>query len=463
MLNWINKQPVWQRYREEEKGNVTLVFALCSVVAIGVMGAALDFSTLSSAEARSQSIADQTALAAAIYVKNHNAAPEEGDDGIVAGTYSAKRLGYDFEGWVDGGAENVDIEIVYDEVALEARVKVTGQTIPTFMQVFGKERLGFEANSTAKFSEVEFYDPATVVMVLDNSGSMAFDDKPLIYDHSDNSWDDQEGAQPRIQALRTQATKFMDELHGIVGDQTKDDDKILRTGMLAYNTQTITARTVLPDWKVDPTKASVGNMVASGGTNSAPPLDTARIWMEGEDKIHKDIHGDDPLKFLIFMTDGVNSDDYGVTWVEEEGTGQWRGYVLECKTRRRSGTYCWYDEDTVESEDRPNYGYNWEEGKWALNADLYSDADCTSMKNDGVRIYSIGFGLAEGTYETNGYFGDNRTYTIGDDVRTQAYTLLSGCASEPATFLTAENTDELEEAFEKIGRDIQTEIIRLSN
>jgi len=47
---------------------MAMLFALGAVVVIGGMGAAMDFSTLSNAKARSQSIADATALNAAIFV-----------------------------------------------------------------------------------------------------------------------------------------------------------------------------------------------------------------------------------------------------------------------------------------------------------------------------------------------------------------------------------------------------------
>ena len=116
-----------------------------------------------------------------------------------------------------------------------------------------------------------------------------------------------------------------------------------------------------------------------------------------------------------------------------------------------------------ESEDEPDEGYYWEEGKWEPTANISSIADCTAMKNDGVKIYTIGFALSEGWYDTNGYFGYPTDDYIDSDVRNQAYSFLASCASEPETFLTAENADELEEAFSRIGAEIQTEIIRLSN
>lgn len=470
---------LFRRFQKNEDGNIALTFAVSAVAVIGCMGAAMDFSTLSNAKARSQSIADHTALSAAIFVKTNGREPippqpvgegetqdpEEGYLDSSYKTYTADELGYEFKGWVDGGAENVDVTVDYDGINKEAVVTVSGQTVPTFMQILGTQNMSFSATATAKYEDFEFYDPASILMILDNSGSMAFDDKPLISspsgtftDWDGNKWMPQDGAEPRIDALESHAGGFMDTLQNLVGDQSNDSDKVLRTGMLAYNTNTITARTVPMDWQTADTKASIGNMVASGGTNSAPPVDTARIWMSGEDQIHEDKHGDKPIKFLIFMTDGVNNND-SVTWVEQEGTGQWRGEVRYCWY-----WWCWYEWDTVEQEDEPSGGRNWTEGKWDSDANILTTSDCETMKDDyDVKIYTIGFALAEGTYDANEYWGTGSIDTMSEDVRNQAYSFLTDCASEPATFLTAENSEQLEQAFTRIGNDIMTEIVRLSN
>jgi len=447
-----------RRYRQEEDGNMSLLFAACAVTVIGVMGAAMDFSTLSNAKSRSQSIADAVALNAAVFVKHHERTPENNIEGIMHGVHSAYDLGYDFKGFVDGGAQNVSVDVEYDNVAREVRVSVSGNTVPTFIQLLGEQDLSFSAQSTAKFQELQAYDPASIVMVLDNSGSMAWADKALIYDDLTDSWDDPENVVPRIDALKTHANGFMTKLKTLAGDQSADEDKRLRTGMMAYNTNTITALTVPMHWDTI-TSSKINSMGANGGTNSAPPLDTARIWLGQEDAKHALKHNDEPLKFLIFMTDGVNTSG-GSTWVEEAGTGQW--YGERCRWRRKKQRCSWYN-DTVESEFMPTEGRSWTEGKWESTANISSVADCTTMKNQGVKIFSIGFALAEGWYDTYDYYETTNMKYISTETRNKAYAFLSECASDPSTFLTAENAEELEGAFDTIGKNIAKSIIRLSN
>lgn len=478
VLKYLKDRCLRSRFVKNQDGNIAVVFGLSATVIIGCMGAAMDFSTLSNAEARGQAIADQTALAAAVFVKTNGREPtpplpvgegetpepEEGylDDDYR--TYTAAELGYEFKGWVEGGADNVTVSVNYDGTAKEAIVTVTGRTVPTFMQILGKKSMDFKSKATAKYEDYEFYDPASVLMVLDNSGSMAFDDKPLIEDENESDktkWDAQPGAIPRLTALKNNAKEFMASLGNLVGDQTDNSDKVLRTGMLAYNTQTITSRTVQMDWQTDATEASIDRMVALGGTNSAPPVNLARTLMSTEDQTHINMHGEDPLKFLIFMTDGVNSTDQ-IVWEPKEDTGQWRGTIRTC-WRSWWRRYCRTFIDTVESENEPNYGWNWEEGKWTNRDNFLTNTDCTAMKNDGVKIYTIGFALQAGWYDHNDYFSDDKPVKTSKSIRDQAYSFLSDCASEPATFLTAENSAELDQAFERIGNDIMTEIIRLSN
>lgn len=461
------------RFKKNEDGNIALTFAVSAVAVIGCMGAAMDFSTLSNADARSQAIADQTALAAAVFVKTNGREPNpptpvgagetpEPEEGYLDSsyrTYKASELGYNFKGWVDGGAENVDVIVDYDGILREAKVTVRGKTIPTFMQIFGHQNMDFEATAVAKYADYDLYDPASVVLVLDNSGSMGWDDKPEVFNPLSGNWEDQPGHQTRISALKTHAGGFMEDLEALAGDQTSNEKKILRTGMLAYSSDTVSARSVVMNWATQPVRNSLNRMVANGGTNSAPPMNTAKLWMDREDRFHQNMHGDDPLKFVVFMTDGVNTVG-GTTWIAEEGTGQWLGHVCQ-SYRRWSGTCRRYKQDTVEQESRPNFGYGWEEGAWHATANISSVADCQAMKDDGVRIYTIGFALEEGYYKTN-YSPTSYTY-LSPDVRDKAYSFLTECSSEPSTFLTAENAEQLEEAFTRIGNDIQTEIIRLSN
>jgi len=327
---------------------------------------------------RGQSIADASALYAATYVRSHGTAPKNKDEGLI-GQYTAKELGYNYSGLGQGDAEDVTVTISYDDLNNEATATVEGQTVPFFSQILGKDNLSFSAKSVVKYHD----------------------------------------AIPRIDALEASVKSFMKTLDDLVDDQSKtpEGQRILRTGMLAFNSNTISARTVNMNWGTI-SDANINSMQASGGTDSSSPLRTARDWMKLEDAIHKSEHEKAPLKFAIFMTDGVNTSGETV-WEPKDDTGYWRLYSCY------DGCAYYY----ATSADNPNYDFEangWEEGERVLTANPDSLADCLRMSNEGVKVYTIGFALEEGYYEQN-------------------------------------YAETLESAFQKIGANIVKESIRISN
>ena len=233
MWKFNKEKSLFKRFKGNEDGNMTLTFAISAVAVIGAMGAAMDFSTLKSAQSRSQAIADQTALTAAIFVKNNDRPPVNQEEGYAEGQYSAEDLGYDFNGFIDGGAGNVAVNVVYDDNAKEARVTVIGQTIPTFIQVLGQQNLEFKAESVVSYLDVDEAHPASIVLVLDNSGSMRWDSERLT-----DAGQRPAGAESRMAGLQRSVRTFRDELKSRIGDQIQTDDiRVLRTGILPYNSQ----------------------------------------------------------------------------------------------------------------------------------------------------------------------------------------------------------------------------------
>ena len=77
--------------------------------------------------------------------------------------------------------------------------------------------------------------------------------------------------------------------------------------------------------------------------------------------------------------------------------------------------------------------------------------------------------MAEGDYRTNDWGIQNRngnpdaTITTTADNANDARAILQYCASSASNFITADNTEALEEAFERIGNTIVKEIIRIDS
>lgn len=377
MIFFKKTQSKLKRLKRDESGSMAVAWALSIGVMATVIGAALDLAVLQNADARSQSLADTTALAAAVFIRNHERPPHDREEGLI-GEYRADELGYDFSGWVEGGASGVNITVAYDDVEREATVTVRGNTRPTVLQVIGSD-LAFYSQSTVKYLETDFFDPASVVLVLDNSGSMHFDDIPL--DADGNRVD---GTQPRIDGLETSAKELMAMLDEHAGPQDPDGfaPAVLRTGMMAFSGSNANGQedvsidlTVNMDWGVisDP---EIEAMDPEGATNSAPPLVEATEWLTGkgstrEPQVHEDENpGKTPLKFIIMMTDGQNTvgDE---EWVARTGTENWRAWL-------QTGTETKYRDEEVSFEETnrqvvnafvPDGNCAWE---WGYNKQNYT-------------------------------------------------------------------------------------------
>lgn len=452
MLNFGPTRQLLKRFQNNEDGNIALTFAASAVVVIGCMGAAMDFSTLSNANSRSQSIADQLALSAAIFVKNNDRPPKSSDEGVTEGQHSAEDLGYEFKGFVEGGAANIDVNVVYDDNLKEARVSVSGKTVPTFIQVLGKQDMSFTAEAVVSYLEVDEAHPASLVLVLDNSGSMRWDSDKMLSG----------GVRPsnptsRMAGLKTSVTTFRNELQGRIGDQIEvDGQRILRSGILPYSTA------VLPlpgdaeramDWGFTGISDSfISPMVASGGTNSNPPMAVAKTWLENEDDKHRTEANDNgatyrqPLKFVVFMTDGQNTTG-NLTLIADSSTGRYY---------KKFGS-TWYYTTSARYASRNGFV----EGRLKLDSDEKTVESCQAMQAEGTIIYTIGYALDVGSYYDP--LIPNNPGVVSEATRSTAYSLLTSCASKPEFFIQASDGKELEGAFDQIQNSIVKELIRIKS
>ena len=449
MLKLTRVKQLCSRFRKNEDGNMAITFALSAVTAIGVMGAAMDFTVLSNAEARSQAIADQMALAAAIFVKNNDRPPETFSEGFTEGTHTAQALGYDFKGWVEGGPGSVNISVVYDDNAKEARVSVRGKTVSSFVQLLGKPRLDFSSESVVSYLDIDEKHPASIALVLDNSGSMGWDDR-----FANPNGTSPIGASPRIDGLEFSVKKFTSDLSDRLGVEDSDGVRTIRMGMLPYSSNIVTDNRVEMDFGYI-TDDEVDDMFPSGNTNSNPPMAEARGWMDDENDEHRteaervDEAYREPLKFIIFMSDGQNTlgtyefiaDDTAPVFWRQNSNGTW------------SGIYA--------TDYNNQFGYT--QGHLRRDSDRLTIESCEALKAEGAEIFTIGYALDVGYYNANNPWNRFSRAYVNLWNQTNAYNLLRTCASKPENFVRAGDNNELEAAFDTIQNAIVKELIRIKS
>jgi len=186
-------------------------------------------------------------------------------------------------------------------------------------------------------------------------------------------------------------------------------------------------------------------------------------WLAAEDEYHRreaENTGDayrQPLKFVVFMTDGQNSvgNQY---FIEDEDSpheytfhnGRWYAWLPQYPS--------WY---------REYFGF--EKGYLRRTADRDTIASCKAMHEQGTEVYTIAYGLDIGNYYDPYYDtpppGDNypyaRTQRVTAEVNSAAVALMQECASDPGKFIMASDRRELEGAFDQIQNEIVKELIRI--
>ena len=456
MTNFMKKSALWTRFKNNTSGSMSVIWGLSLSLTILAIGTGIDLASASRVNTTSQSAADQVALAAAVFYSANERLPETRAEGFMEGrTYRGDDAGFSFPNTVRGGNNGVKIRAYYDEDAGKVLVKVWGRTETALMGMFGTKTIKFSSEATANFKEVELKNPASITLVLDNSGSMLWDDTLA---ECSSSWQSScsapSGSEPRIDGLIDSVIQFMDILDTVAGVQTASGTRLLRTGMIPYNSAIRNQAVVDMDWGLL-TNGQVNRMRAGGGTNSSPPISEAWDWLQDEPDIHEAENGEDnPLRYMIFMTDGQNSGNR--QWYQKANTNYWRG--VQC-----SWWNCWYIYRNDTSQPNIPNTYQWQEGEYTTQSDRNSKTSCETMKANGVRVFTIGFALEPGRYMTN-YPNNwnNPVATINSTTTAAAYSLLADCASSGADFVTAQDTERLEEAFEMIGQTIIQDVIRLS-
>lgn len=458
MANADKKSTVYNRFLKDTRGAFSLMWAVSMLGIMISIGATYDIAQISKAKAIAQYAADSMALTASIAIDTNN------DDKFVGGdTYTYAQIGggsADFTGTISGSVE-YDVDDSEDQnlpagdkARLLARATVSGVYTPAFMSMVpGITTINFTATSDVAYAATEG-TPASIFFVVDNSGSM--------------DWDDSDGNN-KLGSLETSMKGFMTTLDSInVAGQN-----IFRTALYPYSQDynqwysyidtdgVIPAKVVSPKWgKL--TNGNITQMNTYYGTDSSGSMEDAQIAMTLEDAVHDAENGEDsPLKFVIFMSDGSNNSSYECStqnvWVpghDEYWIDTYYGY-----NQYYYQEYWWFDQWVTYYPASDGEYQDQQTCSWDYWADIQTKASCDTMKADGVIIYTIGYSLEVGYPTENGQTQWNN-YVYQSAV-TRAQSLLSYCATDNDHYILANSADDLNTTFLEIGQEIISEVIRV--
>src|SRR4029079_10835968 len=162
-----------QAFRLANCGNVAMTFGLAFVPAVGLTGAAIDYSRTNSVKAGMQTALDATALMLA------KEAPTAGQAKVAAD--APKYFAANFN---RSDVVNATADATYNPGSTSTLVVNGSATVPTaFMRIFGYNEINVTASATAKCGSPRL----RVARALDNTGSMASDGKMTALKTATNS------------------------------------------------------------------------------------------------------------------------------------------------------------------------------------------------------------------------------------------------------------------------------------
>lgn len=441
MKTEYKSKPTFARFLKDTAGSMALVWGVIGVGVVMTVGAAYDVSQVSKAKAIAQMAADNMALTASIAVDKDN------DDRYAEGqAYSYRNLGGPKEDFTDSMHGTVEYDVDDDgdgESNLLARATVSGTYSPAFVSALGVQEIPFSAVSDVAYAQREG-TPASIFFAVDNSGSMG--------------WLDAGGAN-KLSALKDSMRNFMTTLQTINNDQ----NNVFRTALWPYSQDydrrrpyisddgIITNKDVPPGWG-GLTNGEITRMHTQYGTDSSGSLEAAAAAFALEDAVHLSENGeDDPIKFMIFMSDGANNPKQERVCgpATEYWLDTWRGL-----NRVYFREYRWFDRWVIHhpEEDGPYPQYTRCSWQTTYSSDERSLEACTQMKSAGVTVYTIGYHLVAGW--NSGY------YTYQSEVD-RAQALLASCASDADHYILASDANDLNTALTAIGQEVMIEVIRV--
>jgi hypothetical protein len=416
MMKKVLKTPgFFHDWKKDTRGSFALGWAMSAMAIIMMSGAAYDYTQLSKAKAIAQVAADNMALAASVAVdqdndNRYNAAPA---------TYSYRELGGPQDDFTNSMRGSVEYEVDDDgdgEPDLLARATVNGTYQPAFMSIVPAiNGLNFSAISDVAYAQAEG-SPASIFFVTDNSGSMRSRDTSGVR---------------KISSLKTSMKAFMVTL----GTLSNHGDDIFRTALFPYSSALINSRIINPKWGTL-SNGNINNMRANGGTRSTAALRRVKTKFALENNIHELENGtSEPLKFLVFMSDGANNGAQQVC-----GPDYAFEYWVDTYPGENNRVYCeprnWFDNwvDYYPGIDGPGY---------ISPENISSLVECTAMKNAGVIIYAI-------------------AYDVAENERALAEQFMQDCSSGIDDYYQyASNGTDLQRVFDAIGESIVKEVIRI--
>ena len=400
--------PIFSRFFACRRGNVAMMFGLFLVPLLLSAGAAIDMLRINLARGELREAADSGVLAAA-RAKILDSELTQDDAKAIA-----RRL-FDGNNAASGGNVTIDsFDFRFDPDTDRFILDVEARIDAAFLSVVGRETLPISLSSEAKGAPA---GPVEVVMVLDNTGSMAGD---------------------KLTSLKTSATLLVNTL-------LQDPAGEFRVGLVPFAQYVnIGAANSAASWLSVPAlgggdvwNGCVGSRnypsnLDDGGFSSDPAPGVLNVDCP---QAVFPLTGDKSLiqpKIDAMTASGSTYIPAGLTWgrrllsSEEPFTEGLTSSQIDAKKGVKA-IILLSDGANTRAPSYPAHDVNNQ-----ANADGLTTELCNDIEDDDVRIYSIAFEVSDASIET----------------------LLRNCASDDGGYFDAADSLSLEAAFEAIATDL---------
>ncbi|MCF1433866.1 VWA domain-containing protein [Agrobacterium vitis] len=390
-------------------GNFGMMTAVLLPVSIGVAGLAMDATEMVQSRSALQSSVDAAALAAASAMSN---GMSEADAIALAKSFLSSQLANTMAR--DENTSSVD-QITQAEPDISVKttqvnssstsydVELTGSytiTMNPLSRVLGWETVTLKAYGKAQAATTASESPLSMYLVLDRSGSMNDETATTYTGTCTKTTTSGYGWNKKTTTTSYSCTKNYTKIESLklaVADlaaQLKKADpnsEYVRTGADSYNASADTAQAM--SWGTANVVTYVNALSATGGTDARGALSAAYSALQTSNKTEITAHNVSSVskigRYIVFMTDG-------------EMTGN--------------------------------------SSSWSSSIDSAVRSQCTSIKADGIQIYTVAF-----MAPANGK------------------SLLSACASDASHYYEATDAASLVAAFGEIGKKATSTSTRLTN
>jgi Flp pilus assembly protein TadG/uncharacterized protein YegL len=290
-----------RRLMTDRGGNIAMTFAIVAVPLLGAMGAGIDYMRALNMHREIQASLDAALVAAVkdIGTKNDTALKQQLSDWLAA------------EATISGAYTLDTDSVVIDKTSNGITATVRANLNTTFLRILGKNTVAVAVNaSVIDGTNVETKNPFSMYLVLDRSGSMAWDTDTTYTTTCYTNPAKKTGPYSctkkytKIESLKLATDMMVSQFNTIDPEQ-----KYIRMGAISYSSESYTPQTL--DWGTAAVQAYVKALEADGGTNSTNAFKTAynSVKPSSENEAHKKKNGEEnPGKYIVFMTDGDNND-----------------------------------------------------------------------------------------------------------------------------------------------------------